>query len=987
LNTDAIRDELSRLAQSSHLARSKRLLRFLTFTSEWALERGEESLSEYVIAREVYDRRDDFNPVTDGIVRAEAHRLRAKLRDYYRGAGRHDPIIVEYPLGSYVPKFLDWAPDFLPMSGKVAKAIRSRDWNASVLGPLTQWPRSLKACLSVHLRLPFPVAVCWGTDLILLYNDAMQMLIGEDRRDWLGQRLGGISHANWQYLKTIVKRVQETGEPSRVEKTLWLRDRGGYQEEAYFDTFLSPISDSAEISGVMLAFTDVTEAVLSERRNNTCIDLSASFSNAANVEEAIREAARILEKNPYDIPFACVYLFDSVNTRAELYALAGISAGTYASPEFIPLSGEGAPLTAAVSSGRPELLSIGTQFGRLPTGAWEVPAWEIVVLPLRVPNCVDPIGALIAGVNPHHPPDPAYRGFFETVARQISGIILRARGLEDERRYVEQAKRQETIWSSFLTYAEEEFRTPLTVTLGVLDQIVKGGSPPHSGKLATARRNALRLMNLFETMVDLMAVQNGRLQPAFEPVDLGDITGELARSFASALDNGSIHFSIDSPSLAESAYVDRRLWEKLVLTLLSNAVQLTRAGEIGIAVRLMGAWIETVVWDTGAGIAEGELPRIFEPFSQDRAIRSVSGRRNGVSLALVKHFAALHSGHVRVESEPGKGSKFVVSIPRGRSHLGPLQIASEHRAGSPVSQGYVEDVLRWTSERLTDLEPTTELVNGDISDWQHRDLGRRRRRRVLIVESDSDLRQYLTHIAGEVYSTEAVADGKAALDTLRQRPADLMILDTKLRDSDGLSMVRAVRADPSLGGIPIVLISAHAQDEDRLRAFAAGANDFLVKPFTAPELLVHLESQIALAETRNRIAERNEAQSQEGAGQWALLQAVLDQMPIGVVVAAASGELVLKNQKAHQLFGPLANEVQRLEQIPETFGQHPDGTPVRRDQCPLVRAVTSGETVVDELIHYDLPNTRRFLAMVNARPISNSSGRRIGAVITYHPQD
>src|SRR5215831_11611469 len=146
--TDPIYDELDRLSRSRQLGRSKRLLRFLRFTVEQALNHRSDLLTEYVIGRQVYDRKEDFDPAIDGIVRAEAHRLRAKLREYYLAGPRQDTVVIEYPAGSYVPSFRRWSPEFLPATGKMAHAIRSYDWSRTSLGPIDTWSRALKATLS-----------------------------------------------------------------------------------------------------------------------------------------------------------------------------------------------------------------------------------------------------------------------------------------------------------------------------------------------------------------------------------------------------------------------------------------------------------------------------------------------------------------------------------------------------------------------------------------------------------------------------------------------------------------------------------------------------------------------------------------------------------------------------------------------------------------------------------------------------------------------
>jgi signal transduction histidine kinase/DNA-binding response OmpR family regulator len=981
MDAHAIRDELERLARSDQLARSKRLLRFLRFTVERVLGGDGKTLSESVIGREVYDRPGDYDPVTDGIVRTEVHRLRAKLREYYENAGRQDPVMIEYPAGSYVPVFHRGASEFLPATGKTADAIRSCDWRTSGLGPMANWPGPLKVALSIHLRAKFAAAVCWGPDFILIFNDAMHALLGEQATNWLGRPLAEVQAAHWSRLGPILENVRDQRESIFRESILWFCEQPGRGREAYFTVSLSPImvSDN-EAGGVLIMAIETTEAMLSARRQKTLITLSAAGSQASTEEEASREAIRLLETNTYDIPFACLYVLDATRSHAFFRTSVGVEPGTRITPETIPLSDEGGPLARAISSGRPELLEIGSHLGPLPSGGWDIAPRELAVLPLRSIKRLEPVGVLLAGVNPHLPMDAEYRAFFEAVARELSTVILRARAIERDRIRLAETERQKRSWATLLDYASEEFRSRLAVVLGLLDQSLDEGDIAGSlrSKLLVTRRNALSLVNLVSGLTDLIGAQSGRMQPAYTSLDLGMATDESARAFASMLTRAGLRFVIDCPLLGEPAYVDRSMWEKLILSLLLNAVQFTRSGEIGISVRKTGPSIDTVVWDTGAGIPESELDKIFEPF---RSAWNGPGQ-TGIRLALVRELAALHGGVVTVESKVDKGSKFVVSIPRGSSHLRPDRIveAGDIGANSTNLRAYVEDALRWMPEQdLNDHRPASHAKRGVDSDWRRRELVPGRRWRILVAESDHDLRRYLESITSNVYFVEVVSDGHSALSVLRDQPVDLLLADAELRGIDGLSLVRSVRADPLLGSVPIVLMSAHSSQEHRLRAFGAGANDYLVKPFTAPELLVHLESQIALIEYHRRTGERNGGDKAAGV----LLRAVLDQLPIGVVLVDPLSRDVVKNRRIYELFGRFAHAITRFDEIPDPFGSRFDGTPIRRSECPLVRAAECGESVTNEAIYYSLPDLEPFCAHVSAFPIRAAQDVFKGAVATY----
>jgi signal transduction histidine kinase/DNA-binding response OmpR family regulator len=622
----------------------------------------------------------------------------------------------------------------------------------------------------------------------------------------------------------------------------------------------------------------------------------------------------------------------------------------------------------------------------MPTGAWKGPPQQIVVLPLRSVREREPIGALLAGVNPHRRMDAGYRTFFETAARHISVMLIRARSLERERQLLAEKDRQTKAWAALADYAANEFRTPLTVLLGLLDQLQPSYAEksPYGRKFALARRNALRVSHLVDSLMELIDMQSGRMRPMFEPVDLAATTEELVRAFSSALERKGLTYIIDCPSLDEPVFVDRRMWDRVILGLLVHSLQRTREGEIGVSLRKMGAWIEITIWDTGEGIPRTELAHIFEPFPP-----CIGGARMRTGLAIAQHFAAAHGGRITVESDLGRGCKFTVSIPRGHAHLDPQRLV-EHPSDTHSSflalHAYLEEAVRWTPELpLQSVESEPSPVDPD-SEWQHRTLLRSERRRILVAAADRDLRQYLSSIAGELYQVDVAEDSESALRALEHLKPDVLVADMDLQGSDGLAVVRAVRAVPATSALPILLISPHASEENRLRAFAAGANDYLVKPFSAPELLVRLESQLTLAEMQRRVGESSRTGLLDES-QLALFAQALDQFPFGIIVAErASGRLVVKNRRIHELFGEFAESIKTIHDIPNPFGRFPDGKPVSSTECPLILSVVNGETILDREMVYSIPEGLTFNAKVTGLPLFSPEGVHSGALVTFRTE-
>jgi signal transduction histidine kinase len=189
--------------------------------------------------------------------------------------------------------------------------------------------------------------------------------------------------------------------------------------------------------------------------------------------------------------------------------------------------------------------------------------------------------------------------------------------------------------------------------------------------LEIAHRNGMRLLKLVNTLLDFSRIEAGRISASYEAVDLGALTAELASNVRSAIDKAGLRLVIDAPPLPQPVYVDRDMWEKIVLNLLSNAFKFTFEGEIGVAVQTAadGGHAEIRIRDTGTGIPPADLPHLFERFRRVESARGRSFEGSGIGLALVQELVKLHGGDIGVESEEGRGSVFTVTIPFGTSHL------------------------------------------------------------------------------------------------------------------------------------------------------------------------------------------------------------------------------------------------------------------------------------------------------------------------------
>ncbi len=449
----------------------------------------------------------------------------------------------------------------------------------------------------------------------------------------------------------------------------------------------------------------------------------------------------------------------------------------------------------------------------------------------------------------------------------VAFITAEGRDITEKKAHEREIARQreelaqlDKLKTQFFANISHEFRTPLTLMMGPLDDALAatdGLSAANRERLELAHRNSVRLLKLVNTLLDFSRIEAGRMTPSYEPTDLCALTNELASVFRSAIERAGMRLIIDCPPLPEMVYVDREMWEKIVLNLLSNAFKFTFEGEIEISLRRTGSDVEMTVRDTGTGIPADEIPRLFERFHRVKGARGRSYEGSGIGLALVQELVKLHGGNVRAESELGEGTSFIVSVPAGKGHLPDERIQAQRALSSTAlsAEVYVGEAERWLPNQavtpsdalLPSQPPSTPLPRGDAPGAQ--------RELVIVADDNADMRDYLSRLLEQEYRVLAVESGERAVAaTLEQRPA-LLLTDVMMPGLDGFGVLRAVRSDPAMTDIPVILLSARAGEESRVEGLEAGADDYLVKPFTARELTARVATHLRISKLR-RAAER-----------------------------------------------------------------------------------------------------------------------------------
>jgi len=767
--------------------------------------------------------------------------------------------------------------------GDMGALMRARDWSETTLGPVADWPQTLCTAVSICLNSRYPMLIWWGQDLVMLYNDAYRPMLGSTKHPRaLGQSGQEVWPEIWSIIGPMLEGVLQRGEATWSEDQLLLLDRNGYLEECYFTFSYSPLRN-VNVDGVFTAVSETTARMLSERRLRILRELAASANATKTAEQACAVAAEILAGNPKDLPFALIYLLDADGRIATLAGASGVRAGSPACPTQVELVNEAEPfstwpLAKVLQGGQAEQITqLSERIADLPQEPWDAPPNSALVLPIAAQSGGRPAGFLIAGLSPRRTLDDDYRGFLDLVGNQMATSISNARAYEEEQKRIEALAALDRAKTIFFNNISHEFRTPLTLILGPAEDALADTqellAPGQRSRIEMLHRNGLRLLKLVNTLLDFARLEAGRIEAVYEETDLAAFTAELASVFRSAIEKAGLRLTVDCPPIAAPTYVDKGMWEKIVLNLLSNALKFTFAGEITVTLRLVnpaspatpnGAGlshnpsVELEVRDTGVGIPQAALPRLFERFYRVVGTQARTQEGSGIGLALVQELVRLHGGTVQVTSQVGEGSAFMVTIPTGEAHLPADRInASRTLANTAINATpYIEEALRWLPIQDEEIqrEQVGEMLSSPLLPTATPNLVRDKH--ILVADDNADLREYLARLLKPRYRVELVADGAAALQALHRQLPDLVLADIMMPQMDGLELLQAIRQQEETRDLPVILLSARAGEANSIEGLTAGADDYLVKPFSAAELLARIDARLTLKEVQQAAAEQ-----------------------------------------------------------------------------------------------------------------------------------
>jgi PAS domain S-box-containing protein len=747
---------------------------------------------------------------------------------------------------------------FLSGGGEMGKLIRSMDWSKTALGPIESWPQSLRTSVSLCLSSTFPILIAWGPETIQIYNDSYRPICGEMHPRSMGMNFRICWESALEVVGDKFTRGQQ-GEGTYIHDQQMFLERYGYLEEAFMTFSFAPIRDeSGGVGGIFHPITETTDKMLSARRTQVLRDLGADIGKAKSVGEIGRETESNYPDFLNDLPFVLFYQYDSVAKAANLLSASGIAEAPQLALKELNLNGAAVdpwPFLTAVDTAQAVIVDdLQTRFGNFKCAPYPETPHTAVLLPIYISGQELPYGFIVAGVSARRALDASYLGFYDLLANTYNTAVSNVFAYEQEQKRAEALAAIDKSKTAFFSNVSHEFRTPLTLMLGPLEDLLnrQGLADDVKEPMRATHRNALRLLKLVNNLLDYSRVEAGRAQAAYQQLDLAELTTDLASSFRSIIEKAGMRLSVQAEPINKATYVDRQMWEKIVLNLLSNAFKYTLEGTITVSLIQEGTYAVLEVRDTGVGISEKELPHMFERFHR---IENTAGRTHegtGIGLSLVNELVHLHGGEIAVSSTEAVGSSFIVKIPLGKGHLPQEHVLQEAKDidSTALKGAFIQEAFSLLQEETQAHSASdTAALTGDIT--SHQDLSITKDTRILIVDDNTDMRAYLNRLLEPYFSISIAVNGADALQKIHDYKPDLVLSDMMMPVMDGKAMLEHIRKTVKTMRLPVIFLSARAGEEARIDGLEAGADDYLVKPFSAAELLTKVRAQIKISKTRS----------------------------------------------------------------------------------------------------------------------------------------
>jgi signal transduction histidine kinase len=439
--------------------------------------------------------------------------------------------------------------------------------------------------------------------------------------------------------------------------------------------------------------------------------------------------------------------------------------------------------------------------------------------------------------------------------------------LDKNRKSLEETNRKlvelDRLKSRFFANVSHELRTPLTLLLAPLEVLVKRFQKINdTGALdlvSTMHNNGMRLLKLINDLLELIRLESGRLELKKEPLSMVDFINGLASAVKQMAVDKKVTLETHTDETLPLILADRDKLEKIVLNLLFNALKFTpQHGRVWLRAEKKDAFYLLIVGDTGVGIAEKSLPFVFDRFWQEDGSAKRKFQGVGIGLALVKELTETMGGQVTVESQLGKGTTFTVSLPFEKVELAPDQIVAPAKLPTETEPGHSDEWLA-NLYRRAEFFPTSSTTKQNVGTTHF--ARRTKRPLVLVADDEPDMRRFLLSQLEEEYEVVEARDGNEATEKAQSILPDVILLDLMMPYKDGLQVCRELREYAPTVAIPIILLTARADEEAKFNALQIGANDFLAKPFSSIELQARIKNLIESHHFQRKLTKQNEALS------------------------------------------------------------------------------------------------------------------------------
>jgi signal transduction histidine kinase len=652
-------------------------------------------------------------------------------------------------------------------SSEVAQLMRQADWSRTVAGPVAQWPQSVRAIVRMMLTSRYAMWMGWGPQLAFLYNDAYARMTLGAKHPWaLGRPASEVWTEIWPDISPRIDHVLSTGDATWDEGLLLFLERSGFPEETYHTFSYSPLhQDDGTIAGMFCVVTEETERLIGERRLSLLRELGTHLTASQTIEDVWTASERALNTNARDFPFTLTYVLDPDGSRFTLASSSNVPAGNPVARRTLGIDDSLWPIRSLLDASATRVVLDLPQAPAWPCGPWQKPPARAIAMAIPQQGQPHPAAIFIAGLNPYRPFDAAYESFVTLYVGQLSAALANVQAYAAERRRAEALAQLDRAKTTFFSNVSHELRTPLTLMLApVADALASEPRALAAESLELVHRNGLRLRKLVNALLDFSRIEAGRIEASFEPVDLGAYTSELASAFESAIGRAGLRYVVEAESGGAPTHVDRDMWEKIVLNLISNAFKFTFEGRIAVTLARSGDRVFLQVSDTGIGIPADELSRIFDRFHRVEGARGRTQEGTGIGLALVQELVRLHGGTIGVESTVGRGTTFTVSIPGGTAHL-PADRIRAARTLEPTVIGadpFLTEAERWLPEAAVEMPAAPNASPGAAGISSAR---------IVVADDNADMRTYLSKLLGARWRVETASDGRQALAVVEDESA------------------------------------------------------------------------------------------------------------------------------------------------------------------------------------------------------------------------